>query len=185
MFLISSHYRSPIDFSEKNLEDATKVLSRFYEGLGGMNEKLKDLDLNSIPRLEEKIKDHDLTKKFESAMNDDFNTSVVIAHLNEGLRHLNSSTKDDNFVITAKAWINAAKILGLLLLTPKQFDKELFDLKNQNLNLDIEKIELLIADRNTARSCKNWHEADRCRDELTAMGVIIEDTSNGTEWKIK
>ena len=45
LFLISSHYRSPIDFSEKNLEDATKVLSRFYEGLGGMNEKLKDIDL--------------------------------------------------------------------------------------------------------------------------------------------
>ena len=75
--------------------------------------------------------------------------------------------------------------MGLLLLTPKQFDKELFDLKNQNLNLDIEKIELLIANRNTARICKNWHEADRCRDELTAMGVVIEDTSNGTEWKIK
>ena len=118
-------------------------------------------------------------------MNDDFNTSVVMAHLNEGLRYLNSSTKDNDFVITAKAWINAAKILGLLSLTPKQFGEELFSIKNQNLNLDVEKIEQLIAARNTARSNKNWQEADRCRDDLTAMGVVIEDTSNGTEWKIK
>jgi len=185
LFLISSQYRSPIDFSEKNLEDSTKVLTRFYEGLDGMNEKLKDFDLAYISRLEKEIKDHDLTKKFEAAMNDDFNTSVVMAHLNEGLRYLNSSTKDNDFVITAQAWVNAAKILGLLSLTPKQFGEELFSIKNQNLNLDIEKIEQLIADRNTARSNKNWHEADRCRDELTAMGVVIEDTPNGTEWKIK
>ena len=150
-----------------------------------MNEKLKGFDLASISRLEKKIKDHDLTKKFEAAMNDDFNTSVVMAHLNEGLRHLNSSTKDNDFVITAQAWVNAAKILGLLSLTPKQFGEELFSIKNQNLNLDVEKIEQLIAARNTARSNKNWHEADRCRDELTSMGVVIEDTSNGTEWKIK
>ena len=65
-------------------------------------------------------------------MNDDFNTSVVMAHLNEGLRYLNSSTKDNDFVITAQAWVNAAKILGLLSLTPKQFDEELFSIKNQN-----------------------------------------------------
>ena len=185
LFLISSQYRSPIDFSEKNLEDATKVLTRFYEGLDGMNVKLQDFDLASISRLKKKIKDHDLTKKFEAAMNDDFNTSVVMAHLNEGLRYLNSSTKDNDFVITAQAWVNAAKILGLLSLTPKQFGEELFSIKNQNLNLDVEKIEQLIAARNTARSNKNWHEADRCRDDLTAMGVVIEDTSNGTEWKIK
>ena len=185
LFLISSQYRSPIDFSEKNLEDSTKVLTRFYEGLDGVNEKLKGFDLASISRLEKKIKDYDLTKKFEAAMNDDFNTSVVMAHLNEGLRYLNSSTKDNDFVITAQAWVNAAKILGLLSLTPKQFGEELFSIKNQNLNLDVEKIEQLIAARNTARSNKNWHEADRCRDDLTAMGVVIEDTSNGTEWKIK
>ena len=189
LFLISSQYRSPIDFSEKNLEDATKVMTRFYEGLAGANEKLKDLDTNSISGFQDKVKKHALTKSFETAMNDDLNTAVVMAHLNEGLRNINSALNDEDgledFAASTHAWLNAGKILGLFSRTPEQFEKELFAIKNENLNLDVKKIEKLITDRNTARSSKNWAEADRCRDELTAMSVLIEDTANGTEWKIK
>ncbi|HBP10642.1 MAG TPA: cysteine--tRNA ligase, partial [Nitrospina sp.] len=185
LFLISSQYRSPIDFSEKNLEDATKVMTRFYEGLAGINEKIKGLDINSISGLQKKVKEHTLTKSFETAMNDDLNTAVVMAHLNEGLRNLNSTSIDEEFAITAHAWIKAVKVLGLFASTPENFEKELFSIKKENLKLDIEKIEQLIADRDTARKSKNWAEADRCRDELTAIGVLIEDTANGTEWKIK
>ena len=185
LFLISSQYRSPIDFSEKNLEDATKVMTRFYEGLAGINEKIKGLDINSISGLQKKVKEHTLTKSFETAMNDDLNTAVVMAHLNEGLRNLNSTSIDEEFAITAHAWIKAAKVLGFFASTPEKFKEELFSIKKESLNVDIEKIEQLIADRNTARKSKNWAEADRCRDELTAIGVLIEDTANGTEWKIK
>ena len=185
LFLISSQYRSPIDFSEKNLEDATKVMTRFYEGLAGINEKFKGLDINSITGLQKKVKEHPLTKSFETAMNDDLNTAVVMAHLNEGLRNLNSASIDEEFAITAHAWIKAAKVLGLFASTPEKFKEELFSIKKENLDLDIEKIEELITDRNIARKSKNWAEADRCRDELTAIGVLIEDTANGTEWKIK
>ena len=185
LFLISSQYRSPIDFSEKNLEDATKVMTRFYEGLAGINKKFKGLDINSISGFQTKVKDHPLTKSFETAMNDDLNTAVVMAHLNEGLRNLNSASIDEEFAITAHAWIKAAQVLGLFASTPKKFKEELFSIKKENLDLDIEKIEQLITDRNIARKSKNWAEADRCRDELTAIGVLIEDTANGTEWKIK
>jgi len=187
LFLISSHYRSPIDFSEKNLDDATKVLTRFYEGFAGAEEKLKDQDINSIEKFQEKVKAHPLTKSFAAAMNDDFNTAVVMAHLNEGLRNLNSANSDnlEELAISLHAWKEAGKILGLLARTPEQFEAELFEIKNQDLNLDVKKIEQLIADRNAARKSKNWAEADRCRDELIAMGVLIEDTANGTEWKIK
>ena len=185
LFLISSQYRSPIDFSEKNLEDATKVMTRFYEGLAGINGKMKVLDINSISGLQKKVKEHTLTKSFETAMNDDLNTAVVMAHLNEGLRNLNSTSIDEDFAITAHAWINSAKVLGLFASTPEKFKEELFSIKKENLDLDIEKIEQLITDRNIARKSKNWTEADRCRDELTSIGVIIEDTANGTEWKIK
>ena len=185
LFLISSQYRSPIDFSEKNLEDATKVMTRFYEGLAGINEKIKVLGINSISGLQKKVKEHALTKSFETAMNDDLNTAVVMAHLNEGLRNLNSTSIDEEFAITANAWINSAKVLGLFASTPEKFKEELFSIKKKNLDLDIEKIEQLITDRNIARKSKNWPEADRCRDELTAIGVLIEDTANGTKWKIK
>ena len=185
LFLISSQYRSPIDFSEKNLEDATKVMTRFYEGLAGINEKFKGLDINSITGLQKKVKEHPLTKSFETAMNDDLNTAVVMAHLNEGLRNINSTSIDEEFAITAYAWTNSAKVLGLFASTPEKFKEELFSIKKENLNLDIEKIEELITDRNIARKSKNWAEADRCRDKLTAIGVLIEDTANGTEWKVK
>ncbi|MBT5549240.1 MAG: cysteine--tRNA ligase, partial [Nitrospina sp.] len=77
------------------------------------------------------------------------------------------------------------KILGIFCLTPAEFEKELFEIKNSNLGLDVEKIEKLIADRQSARQSKNWAEADRCRDDLIEMGVLIEDTPTGTEWKLK
>jgi cysteinyl-tRNA synthetase len=189
LFLISSQYRSPIDFSEKNLEDATKVATRFYEGLAGANEKLKGLDTASISGFQDKIKKHALTKNFETAMDDDLNTAVVMASLNEGLRGINSalSSEEDleSLAVSTHAWLNAGKVLGLFSRTPEQFETELFEIKNENLNLDIKKIEELIADRNAARNSKNWAEADCCRDKLIAMGVLIEDTANGTEWKIQ
>ena len=190
LFLISSHYRSPIDFSEKNLDDATKVLSRFYEGLEGARKKIEGLDPASIPDFKEKIRNHELTKKFEAAMNDDLNTAVAMAHMNEELRNLNTSVQGkgdslEDLTVAVNAWEEAGKILGLFSRTPEEFEKELFEIKNLDRNLDVNKIEQLIADRNTARQSKNWAEADRCRDELTQMGVLIEDTPSGTEWKLK
>jgi cysteinyl-tRNA synthetase len=191
LFLISSHYRSPIDFSEKNLEDATKVLSRFYEGLAGVQEKLGSLDSASIPDFSKKVKDHPLTQKFEAAMNDDLNTAVAMALMNEELRKLNTAVQIKNsdnlgkLAVAVTAWKDAGKILGIFCLTPEEFEKELFEIKNSNLGLDVEKIEKLIADRKSARQAKNWAEADRCRDELIEMGVLIEDTPTGTEWKLK
>ena len=191
LFLISSHYRSPIDFSEKNLEDATKVLSRFYEGLAGVQEKIGSLDSASIPDFSKKVKDHPLTQKFEAAMNDDLNTAVAMALMNEELRKLNTAVQIKNsdnlgkLAVAVTAWKDAGKILGIFCLTPEEFEKELFEIKNSNLGLDVEKIEKLIADRQSARQSKNWAEADRCRDDLTEMGVLIEDTPTGTEWKLK
>ena len=187
LFLISSHYRSPIDFSEKNLDDATKVLSRFYEGLAEARKKIGKLA--PISSFEEKVKNHALTKKFEAAMNDDLNTAIAIAHMNEELRKLNSSVpeknKTEDFAIATIAWEQAGQILGLFSVTPEEFEKQLFKIKNSDLDLDTRKIEQLIADRNSARQSKNWEEADRCRDDLTQMGVLIEDTPKGPEWKLK
>ncbi len=190
LFLISSHYRSPIDFSEKNLEDATKVLSRFYEGLAVAQKKIWKLDLASIPDFHEKVKNHALTKKFEMAMNDDLNTAVVMAHLNEELRNLNTAEPDnkndtEDLAIATVAWKQAGQALGLFARTAEEFEKELFETKNRDRDIDVNKIKQLIADRDSARQSKNWAEADRCRDDLTKMGVLIEDTPNGTEWKLK
>jgi len=76
-------------------------------------------------------------------------------------------------------------LLGLLTGSPEKIRQEIFNIKKTELELDVEKIECLISDRNEARKNKNWSRADECRDELTQMGVVLEDTSQGTEWKIK
>ena len=77
------------------------------------------------------------------------------------------------------------ELLGLLTDSLEKIRQEIFNIKKTELELDVGKIECLINDRNEARKNKDWGRADECRDELTQMGVVLEDTSQGTEWKIK
>ena len=79
----------------------------------------------------------------------------------------------------------AGGFLGLLSSVPKKIIQEIFNTKQKELGLDVKKIECLIDERNKARKDKNWARADECRNELTQMGVVLEDTPQGTEWKIK
>jgi cysteinyl-tRNA synthetase len=194
LFLISSHYRSPIDFSEKNLEDAEKVLTRLYESIASAEEALiKNGRFNDLASLKDKIDNHELTQKFKQAMDDDFNTAVAVALLNESLRNINrliaeSSSNGDglgSIAVELGALKSAGEVLGLFSRTPDQFEKEIFALKSEEKGLDTEKVERLIADRTNARTTKDWAMADQCRDELTQMGVVLEDTPDGTLWKIK
>ena len=188
LFLVSSHYRSPIDFSEKNLEDAEKVLSRFYEALANADEVLKGgLASRDV------VRKHPLLTKCEEAMNDDFNTSVVLALMNEELRAINTeldkiargSGDQNKLLVCVAAFRLVGGLLGLLSSSPEKFKKEIFDLKKSSLGLDVAKIEKLIKDRDLARKGQDWSRADQCRDELTQMGVVLEDTPQGTEWKIQ
>ena len=188
LFLVSSHYRSPIDFSEKNLEDAEKVLSRFYEALANADEVLKGgLASRDV------VRKHPLLTKCEEAMNDDFNTSVVLALMNEELRAINTeldkiargSGDQNKLSVCVAAFRLVGGLLGLLSGSPEKFKREIFDLKKSSLGLDVAKIEKLIKDRDLARKGQDWSRADQCRDELTQMGVVLEDTPQGTEWKIQ
>ena len=188
LFLVSSHYRSPIDFSEKNLEDAEKVLSRFYEALANADEVLKGgLASRDV------VRKHPLLTKCEEAMNDDFNTSVVLALMNEELRAINTeldkiargSGDQNKLLVCVAAFRLVGGLLGLLSSSPEKFKREIFDLKKSSLGLDVAKIEKLIKDRDLARKGQDWGRADQCRDELTQMGVVLEDTPQGTEWKIQ
>jgi len=126
-------------------------------------------------------------------MNDDFNTAKVVANLNEESRGINSecsrigSEQGDkkNLALRLSTFKFVGELLGLLTGSPEKIRQEIFNIKKTELDLDVRKIECLINDRNEARKNKNWDRADECRDELTQMGVVLEDTSQGTEWKIK
>ncbi|MBT6601008.1 MAG: cysteine--tRNA ligase [Nitrospina sp.] len=188
LFLISSHYRSPIDFSMKNLEDAEKVILRFYEALENARTLVDDCSVSL-----EEIKSSSFLAKCEKAMNDDFNTAVVVAHLNEESRGINfdcsrvdsGEGEKRNLAVRLATFKFVGELLGLLTSSLGQIRQEIFEVKKTARELDVERIECLVNDRNEARNNKDWGRADQCRDELKTMGIVLEDTSKGTEWKIK
>jgi cysteinyl-tRNA synthetase len=175
-FLLASHYRSPIQYSQENLQTAQASLHRLYTSLRGL--------VNAGPQtfIPERYTGDYLTK-FQAAMDDDFNTPEVLAVLFELAREINRLRDNDEkqAQFYAEYLQYLASTLGILQQDPEQFLK----LGLSQENRDSEKIQRFIAARNEARASKNWQEADRIRDELLSLGVILEDTSKGTEWRQK
>lgn len=175
-FLVSSHHRSPINYSQENLQAAHAALQRLYTSLRGLVGKAPS-------NFDAKQFSGEYLEKFQTAMDDDFNTPDAFAVLFELAREINrlretDSKKAQHFAASLQYF---ASILGILQRDPEQFLK----LGPQADNSGADKINQLIAARNAARAAKNWQEADRIRDELLSLGVVLEDTANGTEWRRK
>lgn len=175
-FLISSHYRSPIQYSQENLQAARAGLQRLYTSLRGWVHK-------APPTFKPEQSVGDYLEKFQTAMDDDFNTPEALAVLFELAREINRlhNTHAKQAQRYAECLQYLASILGILQQDPEQFLK-LGLLQDKQ---DVEKIKRLMTARNEARASKNWQEADRIRDELLNLGVALEDTVTGTEWRQK
>lgn len=167
-FVITSHYRSPVNFSQENLDNAKAALQRFYTTIrDAATERQIDIDHNNK-----------FYTDFHAAMADDFNTPKAIAILFDLTREIHQLRNNQQLQKVQQQCAllkHLGKSLGLL-----QEDPELF-LKS---GVDAQKVEMLIAARNEARKNKLWSEADKIRDELINMGIVIEDTANGTIWII-
>lgn len=167
-FIIGSHYRSPLDYSDDNLQGAKSALTRLY------------LALKDLASAGEGSSTATYEEKFHAAMDDDFNTPGALAVLFELARDINKLREDG----TADAAALGATlrrlggILGLLQNDPHTFLRGAAD-----GGLTDTQIEALIARRAQARKNKNWAESDRLRDELKAQGVILEDTADQTTWR--
>ncbi|PIQ99340.1 MAG: cysteine--tRNA ligase [Nitrospinae bacterium CG11_big_fil_rev_8_21_14_0_20_45_15] len=193
LFLISCQYRGPIDFSQHNLEEAEKVATRFYEALESAQALLDKRTEVNLPNLEKDIEAHSLLSGFDEAMCDDFNTAVAIAHMNEALKALNPCLQKANpdinnvrkIAVISGALRKVGNLLGLFHSSPEDFKATAFNRKKAESGIDPAKVEALILERNNARAEKNWAVADQKRDELIALGVILEDGPEGTTWKLK
>jgi cysteinyl-tRNA synthetase len=202
LFLLSTHYRSPIDFSDMNLKDARAGLDRFYtmkEGILKFLSEKKPPDvkpeevIESVDRpLYDKIMN--LPKAFEEAMDDDFNTAFaigliydIVRDVNKFLAEVDQKREDAAYLLlssAAKSFENVGQTLGLFTRNPDEWFKE-GRLAEGKVTLPAERIEELIHLRNEARSRKDWNEADRIRKVLDDGGVTLYDRADGTVWKPK
>jgi cysteinyl-tRNA synthetase len=193
-FLLSSHYRSPIDFSDQNLNEARINLDRFYDLF-----LFYDMVVKENPTMPPFIKgkdegivegrsDNELIQRFEEAMNDDFNTAQVIGHLNSELHHLNSKRGGevrDEFLREITTLKNIGGVLGLFGQNPVEYFEKEKSIGIASLGISEEEVLRLIDEREKARREKRWSDADRIRNDLSLKGIILEDTPRGTKWKIK
>jgi cysteinyl-tRNA synthetase len=175
-FIVSSHYRSPVNFSDVALKEAKTALSRFYHSFKAYQAVYGD-------QLGETL-DETLVERFNTAMRDDFNTAEAIAVLFEVNKELNRAVKEENaeqaaiFYATLRYLTN---ILGLVQHDVEDFLKS--DIGQEALALSEEQIEDLIQQRKDAKAEKNFARADEIRQSLLAQGVVLEDTRQGTVWR--
>ena len=167
-FMISSHYRSPINYSEDSLKEAGVRLERLYTSLKGF-------DLASVAPAE----NSEYEQRFYKVMDDDFNTPEALAVLFELVRHLNTVRSQDETAALpfAALLVKLGGVLGIL-----QCDPEVF--LQSGADVDEAWIETMIQKRKDAKKNRDFAEADRIREELAGQGVILEDSREGTTWKI-
>ncbi|MBF8767101.1 cysteine--tRNA ligase [Pseudomonas putida] len=166
--LVASHYRSAINYSEDSLRDAKGALERFYHALRG------------LPRIPASGGEA-FVERFTAAMNDDFGTPEACAVLFDLVREINRLRESD---VSAAAGLagrlrELGDVLGVLQLEADDFLRAGAEGK-----VDAAQVEGLIQARLQARADKNWGESDRIRDQLTAMGVVLEDSKGGTTWRL-
>lgn len=166
-FLMSAHYRSQLSYSQENIDQARASLERLYTAIRSV-EINQDVELSYGGYL----------AKFEAAMNDDFNMPVAIAVLFDVAKDLNKQPADSQAASDlGGVLLKLSGILGFL-----QDDAEGF-LQGASADGFAEQVESLIAKRTQARADKDWAAADAVRDELSALGVVLEESKDGTKWR--
>lgn len=167
-FLIASHYRSPVNYAKELLEQAKNALERLYTALRGLDLSASSSQQTSIGTFRE---------RFFEAMNDDFNTPIALSVIFELVHAVNTAREKSAPEVHTLAQMlkSFGNILGLLERDPEVY--------LQGESADKAEIEQLIVAREQARSAKNWTRADELRQQLTAMGVVLEDTAQGTIWR--
>ncbi len=163
-FILTSHYRSPLNYSDEQLDNARGALTRFYTAMRGLPSA-------------QPVDDTPFKQKFDAAMSDDFNTPEALAAMFALAREINRLRQEDigRAAALAAALKQMGAILGILQDDPESY------LRGDMV--DDEAIDALIAQRTAAKANKNWAEADRLRDQLQGMNILLEDSPAGTTWR--
>jgi cysteinyl-tRNA synthetase len=171
-FILSSHYRSPLNFSDANLDNAKNAITKLYTSIRGLKSSTASTD-----EISQRL---DYEQRFDAALDDDFNTPIAISILFEISKQINlEKEKDVDFASALSGLlVRLGGYLGILQNNPEDFLKH-------GVQLSDEEIDQKIKDRNLARSEKDFALSDQIRDELEAHGIILEDSAEGTLWRRK
>ncbi len=174
-FMLSAHYRSPLNFSAEQMESSKNSLNRIVTAAENLKHLLGSAPEGSMTESETAHYEasEEFVKKFDEAMDDDFNTADAIAAVFELVKYLNTHTSGENTKDYLEKCLDRLKtlcdILGLIV-----------EKKEELLDTDIE---ILIAERQEARKAKNFARADEIRNLLLEKGIVLEDTREGVKWK--
>ncbi len=188
LFLLSKHYRSPVDFTDKFLDEASAGLDRIYALLERVDNKTGFVQ-------EVKDESGDYLKQFCEAMDDDFNTALGIGILFDAVRNINrlldenknsfSQDAEDKVRSGRADILKMGAILGILNESPEDYFAKKRSTELEEKLIDSEMIDKMIKERIEARKAKDWARADQIRKQFGEMNIIIEDRPEGTVWKVK
>ena len=174
-FMLNAHYRSPLNFSADLMESSKNALERITEAAGRLKDRKEKASAVELTEAEKKLlaEAEGYVKKFEEAMEDDFNTADALAAVFELVKFANTNVTEESSAAFAEGileiLVKLCDVLGLAAVKKEEIlDKEIED---------------LIAERQEARKAKNFARADEIRDELLAKGIILKDTREGVKWK--
>jgi cysteinyl-tRNA synthetase len=203
LFMLQSHYRSPVDYSESSLAETRSGLVRCYttlqllkENLGkpataavAVNEKILAMQQEYVIKLK------DLNEKFDSSLDDDFNTAQALGYVFEVVRLMNNFMAIEKKMLSAiqtnilndakKIFEHFGSVLGVFQEDPDHFFNFDREIEVQKRGLNVGEIESLITERQVARAAKDWAKADAIRQQLAGLHVVLKDTANTTSWIIE
>ena len=195
LFILSAHYRKPINFSFENMEDTKKALQNIVKSMNKFEdivEKYRNDKATEIKNLVFSQKIDEFDKKFEDAMDEDLNTPQALATIFDQIRETNKFISANENEISAvcfeikKSYASLKEKIENVFGIAVEAENTVKEENGENMELTKKLIELLLKIRNEARSEKNFKLADRIRDELNSLGIKIEDNKDGSSsYKMK
>jgi cysteinyl-tRNA synthetase len=203
LFILQSHYKSPVDFSNDVLAETRSGMERLYSALKSIRDILNECDDYSgidVDHLSETGRDLmdkvvALPSRFVAAMDDDFATPRAIGHIFDVIRLVNGYLGDKKFSVTSESCFvldiaqknirEVGRVLGLFLEVPDEYFRKDRDREAKNRGLDAEEINRLVEERWLARQARDWNKADYIRRILVEKKVVLKDSPSGTTWNIE
>lgn len=194
-FLLTKHYRSPIDFTFDSMDEAEKSLKRIYEALSLARAERSRSKWSATPLPADVTTEFEtLDRAFDEALEDDLNTAAALGHVFGIIRLVNRLLEDKTLRKSAETlallerldglvakWM---KVLGVFGREPEDFLKDLKECRIRRKGIDTAQVDNLLEERKTVRAAKDFARADAIRDELAALGIEVRDTPSGAVWDV-